>query len=178
MIRKISQMLQKWVPPKIRNKEDISTKVLRWIGLVAICLLPFILIYYGPKLFQRTVVFKQKMLPKTIEGNHSQNLSIRAAELAKQGDFREAIRYLYLANLEYLKINGFISNGILLTDKANLNQLRRKLGNDHLGFQSFSKLTNIFQEKWYGLKECQHSDYDQAVDYMNSIYKYIGKSDV
>lgn len=176
--QKLSDAVKKWFPKKKPVQDQLFSKVLKWIGLVALCILPFILIYFLPKLFQRTIVLKEKTLPKTELAIHPFSLSEQANRMAENGDYREAIRYLYLANLEYLQKKGLLSDGIRLTDKANLNLLRRKLGNDHLGLQSFSKLTLVFQEKWYGLKECRRSDYDLAVNYLDSIYKLIGKSDV
>ena len=153
-------------------------KALRWIGLAALAVLPLVLIYLLPKLFARSGRVKS-LSPKTaVPVVRSEDLKVQARIMADKGQFREAIRLLYLAGLEDLKTNGILPDGVRLTDKTNLNIVNRTFGSDHPCSQAFRELMLVFEEKWYGLRSCQTEDYDRLTGYLKILEANTGKPHV
>lgn len=171
----IRDWLAKLKPPKKSVDNLFLKKVLRWAGLVCLALLPLVLIYVLPKMFVRSGGVKSLSDKKIVRTVRSEDLKAQAGILAEKGQFREAIRLLYLAGLEHLKINGILPNGIRLTDKANLNIMSRTFGPENPGYQAFRELVLMFQEKWYGLRSCQAEDYYRLIEYLKIMEANMGK---
>ena len=74
----------------------------------------------------------------------------------------DGVRYLYLAGLEKLREENLLLQAAKFSDKENLKNLRMKIGENHQSYLAFKELTGIFQEKWYGFKDCQAPDYHLA----------------
>ncbi len=143
---------------------------LKVLGILVLILLPLLIAYLGNRFMLRDWRPKTKQNQVTGERLNSGSLKRTASSMAKAGQYREAIRYLYLAGLEKLKEEDLLSQGVKYSDKENLKNLRAILGEEDLGYIAFHGLTGVFQEKWYGLKECGLSDYRLAENELERVY--------
>jgi len=93
----------------------------------------------------------------------------RARRVAAQGAYREAVRYLYLAFL--LKLD---RAGLLRYDPTTANwEYLPHLPRTDLR-ASFSSLTLIFDQKWYGGEEAAPSDYHRCEDLLQRALAQAG----
>ena len=81
-----------------------------------------------------------------------------AEELYRKGEYRAAIRSLFLSFLRALEQKGYV---VFIKNKTNreyLNELRtrRPVG------QGVETFTRIYEETWYGMKACSSDDYESA----------------
>jgi hypothetical protein len=180
--KKIWQTIIGWLTklhvPKQAGDNQILKRILQWAGIVCLAGLPFILLYFLPKLLVRSGRVKSLSANKPVLVVHPGELKHQAAIFAEKGQYREAIRQLYLTSLEHLKTNGILPDGIRLTDKANLTIMGRAFGLNHPGYQAFKQVVLIFQEKWYGLRNCGPADYHQLIEYVKIMEDNIGKPHV
>jgi hypothetical protein len=181
-VKKIGQTISKWLAklklPKQAGDNRFFKKILHWAGVVSLMVLPLILLYFLPKLFVRSARVKSVMVHNPTLAVHPGVLKSQAGVLAERGQYREAIRLLYLSSLELLKVNGILPDGIRLSDKTNLTILYRAFGLNHPGYQAFKQLVLIFQEKWYGLRNCGLEDYHQLIGYLKIMEDSMGKPHV
>ncbi len=173
--QKIINWLKKLPLIKTKTNEQSLFNIFKWIGLGILTLLLIVLVFLLPKLFSGSRSIRQKKVNLSTNNENPSVLRTQAASLAKEGNYREAIRYLYLANLEYLKINGILPNGIRLTDKANIEAISKVIGPEHPTVKVFYNLVRLFQDKWYGAGACQNEEYRQALHFINIIQENIGK---
>jgi hypothetical protein len=183
-LKKLWHTIHQWLVrlkfPKKSIAKGFWQKVLQWVGLACLVVLPFILVYILPKMFVSSGSVKgaRATLTRTALVIGFKDLQEQAEISAEKGEFREAIRLLYLASLEYLKTNGILPDGIRLTDKANLNIINCAFGPEHPGYRAFKALVVVFQEKWYGLRNCQAEDYDHLIEHLKIMEATMGKSHV
>ncbi len=150
--------------------------LLKYLGLI---LLILSLIFLPKYLFSRSEKAFKKKHPQKINSLQPELLldeKAYAIQLAAAGDYREAIRHLYLANLTHLKKNGLLPEGVKLSDQENLKTLKKKLNLEDPVYLAFNQLINLFQAKWYGLKDCQVTDYTLALEFSTTILKDTKKS--
>lgn len=181
-LKKLWLTIREWLAKLKLSKKPVDNlilqKVLRWVGLGCLAVLPVVLIYFLPKMFVHSGGVKSLPNKKFTKKVRSEDLKIQAGILAEKGQFREAVRLLYLAGLEHLKMNGILPDGIRLTDKANLNIISRTFGPENSGYQAFRELVLVFQEKWYGLRSCQAEDYYRLIEYLKIMEANMGKPHV
>jgi hypothetical protein len=161
-ITRLFKLRPKTLPFKIPIKGKLWRHFLNILGIAVLVASPFILAF----LINHFIRYDKQMMgsfnKSTVHSLSSAELKQKAAATAKHGQYLEAIRYIYLAGLEKLKEENLLPQAAKLSDKANLKKLRAILGEDHQGYRAFLDLTKIFQEKWYGLKECEAPDYQLA----------------
>jgi uncharacterized protein DUF4129 len=95
------------------------------------------------------------------------DLLAKATELAKEGDFRTAIRRVYIALLLELELRGKLPLHPAKTNRDYLNDMRSE---DQV-FMTFSSMTGTFEMTWYGERGANEkefnefvSEYDKAVN--------------
>jgi hypothetical protein len=82
----------------------------------------------------------------------------QAEDLARRGQFLEAVRSLYLAVLALLHRRNLIRFERMRTNGEYVQQLR-----EHPALHGpFQRLTNLFEVKWYGERSCQVADYQAS----------------
>jgi hypothetical protein len=155
----------------------IWQRVLPWLGFAGLIAFIFLLVYSLPKMF----AYSGKV--KSIDETHPSaaasplNLQFQAGILAEQGQYREAIRLLYLTGLDFLQKKRFLPERSLhLSDKANLQIIRNQFGSMHPGYGAFRELVLVFQEKWYGLHNCQREDYYRLIENLKIMEATMGNS--
>jgi hypothetical protein len=166
--------LSKSQPAKFENKTlDL---VLKWAGIFILVTLPVILVFLGNRFLLPNLTLKERSAPlsgmKPIDSSTLKRMSVSFEET---GNYREAIRYLYLAGLEKLKEENILPQSVKFSDKENIRTLKKVLGASNTGYLAFSGLVKIFQEKWYGLKICQSEDYLQSKIFLDTLWVNTGQ---
>jgi hypothetical protein len=100
----------------------------------------------------------------------SASMALRARAHAEQGDFRQAIRYLFLATLSRLEETRHITyvphktNGAYLREVAGRADIVRAL-------RSFSR---IFDRSWYGESRPERGEFDVASTHYEQVLRATG----
>jgi hypothetical protein len=144
--------------------------VLKILGIVGLVLIPLLFVYLANHFLQPDWRLKKQKEGGVNPETNSTELERTAFSMAKAGQFRDAVRFLYLAGLEKLKEENLLPQAVKFSDKENLRSLRRRLGESNSGYVAFADLTGIFQEKWYGLRDCQALDYQLAQTKLKIIH--------
>jgi hypothetical protein len=90
----------------------------------------------------------------------AEELLARAAELARQGDYRAAIRRAFIALLFELEQRGKVRLDPSKTNHDYLNEVRT----DSELLERVSSLTSVFERVWYGQKRASSEDYVEFID--------------
>ncbi len=86
---------------------------------------------------------------------------MQANEFYRAGDYRRAIRYLYLSLLLYLDKAGLLTYDAGKTDGEYLDEI---YGNMKDEAERFASLTLFFERKWYGMEESSAGDFQHCED--------------
>jgi hypothetical protein len=173
LIKKISRLVQLKPLPKIpplRFNSKFLTIGFKILGMVVLILIPFGAAFFMNRFWQRDWRVKNKLNQAIGRAYNSASLKRTALSMAETGQYREGIRYLYLAGLEKLKEENLLAQAAKFSDQENLKSLRKLLGEGNKGYVAFYDLTMVFQEKWYGLKDCRVSDYRLAENKLEIVY--------
>ncbi len=135
--------------------------LLKWIGLLLLPFLPFLLFRLGRNFFPGDP-WKREERKAARTKNTWQELKRKAEEAAGGGDFLYALRFLYLSALEFFRARQLLTSGKGGTDRVHLKELALSLGEGNRSYLAFQQLVGLFQEKWYGLRECRPGDYHRA----------------
>lgn len=173
LLKKIVDFWHKLKPTRKFNFDQKWIEYLKKILFYLVILFPIPLVYFLSKIWYREKKLSTSVEHPKNQANLPEDYIRRAEKLLESGEHREAIRYLYLAGLLFLKKEGLIPEGIAFSDSDHLKQLQKKMGFENETYQAFLRLTRLFQEKWYGLKICFDQDYFQASHLLKSI---LGKS--
>lgn len=86
-------------------------------------------------------------------------VKMQAYECSKEGNYRLAIRYLYLSLLLYLDKAGLLTYDMSKTNAEYISEAHNSMGNES---ESFSSLTLFFERKWYGMEKSSLGDFRQC----------------
>lgn len=96
------------------------------------------------------------------------DLFARAAELARQGDYRAAIRRAYISVLFELEQRGKLRLHRAKTNRDYLDALRRDSGT----YPAFSTMTGAYERVWYGEEGATNVEFEQFIQ----VYRRLGES--
>ncbi|HOJ77499.1 MAG TPA: hypothetical protein PLZ08_03605 [Bacillota bacterium] len=160
--------------PKIKLHQDDRIIYKLAIGLVII--LPIVIICFLIRLWSKEKTASTTKLTEVQQFHNSyQKMIAQANEFQSSGLYLESVRLYYLAVLLYLKEQNLIPKIMQTSDNETKKYLRKTVGAEHQIFKNFCKLLYLFQEKWYGLKNCILADSIQASELTEQI---IGCKDV
>lgn len=166
-VRRFFRNLLHWLDrlkvPKLPLKPSWPDELVNRFGLGLVILLPPGLLWLARRWLARETRLEASVPPVAASSANLHEALTPARAAAGAGEYRPAIRLLYLAALSYLRSIGKLPEGTRYSDKENLRTLRGKFGAEHSVYQAFDQLVGLFQEKWYGLKTCNAADYDRAV---------------
>lgn len=86
-------------------------------------------------------------------------VKMQAYECSKEGNYRLAIRYLYLSLLLYLDKAGLLTYDMSKTDAEYISEAHSSMGSEA---DRFSSLTLFFERKWYGMEKSSLGDFRQC----------------
>jgi hypothetical protein len=81
-----------------------------------------------------------------------------AKELIAKGDFRLAMRALYLATLSYLAENELVTIEIYKSNRDYDRELQRRLSDQKDLITAFSETVALIDHVWYGMRKISLSD--------------------
>jgi len=90
----------------------------------------------------------------------------RAYECSQKGDYRQAIRYLYLSLLFYLDKAGLLTYHAGKTNGEILSEVYGSTDNEA---ELFASLTLSFERKWYGMEESSVADFQQCEEAVDRL---------
>lgn len=100
----------------------------------------------------------------------------KAEELARQGRYLEGVRFLYLAVLSALHHARLIRYERTRTNGEYLRQLRTA-DRDGDVVAPFIQLTRLFDQKWYGERDCRANDYDTCQGLATELRQALAEPD-
>jgi len=124
------------------------------VSFIVVCLLVFFVISRLSGSFSPDKAIEDEKTAELEKIDYSR-LRERAAVLAENGEFRDAVRYLYLSLLLFLDNRQLISFRLSKTNREYLSELRKSSRD----MERFAGLVQIFERKWYGMEDCTESDY-------------------
>ena len=83
----------------------------------------------------------------------------QAYECSQKGDYKQAIRYLYLSLLLCLDKAGLLTYGAGRTNGEYVDEVHSSMDE---GVERFASLTLLFERKWYGMEESSAGDFRQC----------------
>ncbi len=179
--RQIADWIGKTKLTKRKIDDRFWPKIFRGLGLASLIALPFLLVYFIPEMFVHSGALKRsgEIDHQKSTGKFAHDLKYQAQVLAEKGQLKEAVRLLYLTGLEFLQRNRILPDSSLrLSDKTNLQIACRLFGPNHPGYRAFSELVLVFQEKWFGLRNCQIEDYHRLIEDLKIIESTMGNPHV
>lgn len=179
-LKKIKDMLTEWLGrilektfSNLSNAPAISDKlstIFMIIGLlIIIVIIVFIIIRINKTFDKRTSV--REILGEKIDGRVTSNsLRSRGADFIKRGDFRQAIRYDFIAVLLLMHEKNILYLNETKTGEEIYDYLRK---NKFPMVTVFKKLVNIFNASWYGHKPSDQKLYDEWNSTINLIWNEV-----
>ncbi|WPC44566.1 hypothetical protein [Clostridium sp. JS66] len=170
--KKVSEMLQgiflsKGSVHSISN--NISTLFII-VGLLLIFTIIVIIIVKASKVFNKDAKIREILGEKIDERTTPDSLRQKADNFEKEGEFREAIRYDFIALLLLMHEKNLIYLDETKTNEEINNYLRK---NEFSMISVFEYLMNIFNSSWYGHKICEENLYDSWTKYVNKLWSGV-----
>lgn len=86
-------------------------------------------------------------------------VKMQAYEAYHEGDYKQAIRYLYLSLLLYLNKTELLAYDVGKTDGEYVDEVCKSMADKS---ESFASLTLLFERKWYGMEKSSPEDFQQC----------------
>lgn len=158
--------------------ESLMT-ALGWVVLIGLGLVVIVLLSYWLQAFLSGMVRDSELRRRQQQGVETPltaaEARAKASVLAQAGDFRQAVRHLYLSALltledqRLLPVNRSLTNRELLAGAANRQELRSHL----------APVVNVFDEVWYGIHEPDQDTfrgYEAEIDQLNALARQVDKT--
>lgn len=157
----------------IENESKISdnlSNIFMIIGLLVLVAIVIAIILKTSKAFERKTKVKEILGEKIEEGTSPSSLRAKAIRFEKEGDFRQAIRYDFIAVL------------LLMHNKSLLYLDETKTNEEILGYLKKNKFTKImlikemvdcFNFSWYGHKSCDKEIYNKWSENLKQLWNEV-----
>ncbi len=134
--------------------------VLEWLFYLAVLFVTFFVLILILKHFRRLPSFKRDYGVNVEPQTRTDPESIRreAYEWSQKGDYRQAIRCLFLSLLLYLDKVGMLAYDPGKTNGQYLGEVYKGMDKEA---KAFASLTLLFERKWYGMEESTQQDFHQ-----------------
>jgi hypothetical protein len=96
------------------------------------------------------------------------NLLAEAEQKALQGDYRHALRDVYLSLLMEMDDRRLIAYRAAKTNCEYLLEIRQKAAGLERNFRS---MVDLFEYKWYGLEDCEREDFQKSRELYETLLK-------
>jgi hypothetical protein len=134
--------------------------VLEWLFYPAALIVILLIFTLIVKRFRRLPFFKRDYGVAVEPQSRADPESIKreAYEWSQKGDYRQAIRCLFLSLLLYLDKTGLLTYDPGKTNGQYLGEVHRGMADEA---KTFASLTLLFERKWYGMEESSEQDFHQ-----------------
>lgn len=161
------------VPDAVSISDGISVAFLIAGILIIMGIVVFITVKAG-KPFERNKKIRE-ILGERIDGRATtESLREKASECGRQGEYRQAIRYGYIALLLLMHERDILYLEETKTNREILQTLKRG------GFPlltAFERLADVFNASWYGHKEYTRDAYGSWNENMNLIWSRVSANE-
>ena len=134
--------------------------ILEWLFYPAALIVILLIFIFIVKRFRRLPLRKQDYGVSTESQSRvdPESMKIEAYEWSQKGDYRQAIRCLFLSLLLYLDKAGLLTYDQGKTNGQYLSEIHKGMANEA---KTFASLTLLFERKWYGMEESSEQDFHQ-----------------
>lgn len=179
-IQRIREAIKQWLEKSFENihldaasipsaPDGLST-IFMIVGLLSILTIMIGIIVKVSKTFEKKSRVKEILGEKIDDQTTPKGLRRKASAFEKQGDFRQAIRYDFIALLFLMHEKGLLYLEETKTNEEIYNYLRRK------GFfmlSLFKDMINTFNSAWYGHKLCNKDIYEKWNSNINLLWNGV-----
>ncbi|MBZ9687226.1 hypothetical protein G9F72_012910 [Clostridium estertheticum] len=179
-ITKIKESISQWIVKIIKktisnipSPDSVSNNlanILIIIGLLLIFVIVVIIIVKVCKTFERKSRIKEILGEKISNKTTPSSLRSTAKVFGEKGDFREAIRYDFIAILLLMHEKNIIYLDETKTNEEIYQYLKK---NKFTIFSIFEYIINDFNSSWYGHKVYNRETYDKALKSINLIWNEV-----
>lgn len=172
IMQRISRMLQNAIPNK-ESVHSISSNlsiVFMIIGLLIIFGIIVIIVIKVSKVFNKNVKVTEILGEKIDEKTTPASLRQKASSFEIEGQFRDAIRYDFIALLLLMHEKNLIYLDETKTNEEINNYLKYR---DFFMVSNFECLMNIFNSCWYGHKMCEIDLYNNWTRCINELWSGV-----
>lgn len=172
----ITQWISKIINNAFSNAESaylISSKlstVFMVIGLLAIFAIIVIVIIKASKIFKKDIRVKEILGERIDDETTPNSLRRKACSFEVEGNFREAIRYDFIALLLLMHEKNLIYLDETKTNGEINNYLKK---NNFSLISIFQYLIGIFNSSWYGHKLCGRDVYQNWSNSINELWSGV-----
>jgi SMC interacting uncharacterized protein involved in chromosome segregation len=172
----ISQWIQKIINKTISNipsQDAVSDNLANMfiiIGLLLIFIVVVLIIVKVSKTFERKTRIKEILGERIHDKTTPSSLRNKATSFVAEGDYRQAIRYDFIAILLLMH-----EKNILYLDETKTNEEIYKYlkKNKFSGLLVFEYLTDDFNSAWYGHRLCNKETYGRFFDNINLLWNEV-----
>jgi len=180
LIRKIKDEISKWIE-KIISKtiSGISSKgsisdnlanILIIIGILLFATIIILIIVKVSKTLEKKVKIKEILGEKIYGKTTPSSLKIVAQDYDAKGDYRQAIRYNFIAILLLMHEKSIVYLDETKTNEEIYKYLKK---NKFSMFLEFEYLINAFNFSWYGHRIFDKGTYDKALENINMLWNEV-----
>lgn len=135
--------------------------LLEWLSYLTLVFIVVGICIFIARRFRRSPSFAKDLNIPIESSRHTdpETAKAQAHECFQRGEYRQAIRYLYLSLLLNLNRAGLLSYDVAKTNGEYLGEIRISMSDRA---ERFASLTQFFERKWYGMEESSAGDFQQC----------------
>jgi hypothetical protein len=179
-ILQIKDGISKWIVKVFKNSfsnihspgavSDNLANIFIIIGFLLIFTIVVLIIVKVSKTFERKKRIKEILGEKIDDKTTPSSLRILAASFGVKEDFRQAIRYDFIAILLLMHEKNIVYLDETKTNEEIYKYLKK---NEFSMLSVFEYLVNDFNSSWYGHRLCTKQTYDKAVQNINQLWNEV-----
>lgn len=162
----------------ISDGDKVSDSVSTIFVIIGFLIIVVIIIYIGIKIcnvFNKDTRIKEILGEKIDNKTTPKTLRDKAAILVNTHDFREAIRYDFIALLLLLHEKNIVYLEESKTNEEIYDYLHK---NDFFMLSEFKSLVNTFNSAWYGNKLCSKEVYEKWNQELDALWNEVVNSEI
>jgi hypothetical protein len=179
-IRRIKEGISEWLLKilkktfsNLKNPSQVSDKlstIFIIIGLLVIIGIIIIIVIKVSKTFEKKARLKEILGERIDDKTTPYSLRQSAITFAQKGDFRQAIRYDFIALLFLMHGRNLIYLHETKTNQEIYNYLKK---NNFFMLKEFHNMINTFNDFWYGHKLCSVETYKHWQESVNLMWDEV-----
>jgi hypothetical protein len=172
----ISQWIKKMISKTVSNISSLDgvsdriANVFIIIGFLLMLTIVIIIIVKVSKTFERKARIKEILGERINDKTTPSSLRRVAASFGVKEDFRQAIRYEFIAILLLMHEKNIIYLDETKTNEEIYKYLKK---NEFPMLSAFESITSEFNSSWYGHRLCDKNTYDNVADVVNLLWNEV-----
>jgi hypothetical protein len=172
----ISQWIKKMISKTVSNISSLDgvsdriANVFIIIGFLLMLTIVIIIIVKVSKTFERKARIKEILGERINDKTTPSSLRRVAASFGVKEDFRQAIRYEFIAILLLMHEKNIIYLDETKTNEEIYKYLKK---NEFPMLSAFENITSEFNSSWYGHRLCDKNTYDNVADVVNLLWNEV-----